>query len=119
MSSIMQSQEKYGVSHAAIITPGVHIEDLRKQSLDEAYDFIQTHDTHVAYDEAALKRLRKKIDWKVVPILYLIFGIQFLDKYLMNYAIVMGLAKDLKLEGEIDACKALSDHAVTFSKGSN
>ncbi|CAK3823547.1 MFS general substrate transporter [Lecanosticta acicola] len=96
----MAPPEKLGVTHTAVVTPGSHIENHRKKSLDEAFDFIRTHEATVVYDEAALKRLRRKIDWKVVPFLYLIFGIQYLDKYLMNYAIIMGLAKDLKLEGQ-------------------
>ncbi|KAK5079276.1 hypothetical protein LTR64_002301 [Lithohypha guttulata] len=67
---------------------------------DQAYNFL----VHVnAADDAAaqvdLKRLRRKIDWYIVPIMFLCYTMQFIDKVSLNYAAVMGLAKDLKLQG--------------------
>ena len=43
--------------------------------------------------------LLRKIDWRIVPILFACYTLQFLDKVLINYANVMGLQKDLGMSG--------------------
>lgn len=43
--------------------------------------------------------LLRKIDWRIVPIMFACYFLQFLDKVLINYANVMGLAKDLGMKG--------------------
>lgn len=43
--------------------------------------------------------LLRKIDWRIVPIMFACYFLQFLDKVLINYANVMGLQKDLKMQG--------------------
>ncbi|KAG0643144.1 major facilitator superfamily domain-containing protein [Tuber brumale] len=45
------------------------------------------------------KELVRKIDWRIVPIMFACYTMQFLDKVLINYAAVMGMPKDLKLKG--------------------
>jgi len=45
-------------------------------------------------------RLLRKIDWRIVPIMFMCYFLQFLDKVVINYANVMGLATDLKLKGQ-------------------
>ncbi|KAK5946824.1 hypothetical protein PMZ80_000968 [Knufia obscura] len=67
---------------------------------DLAYNFLANVN---ASDDAAarvdLKRLRRKIDWYIVPIMFLCYTMQFVDKVSLNYAAVMALPKDLKLQG--------------------
>ncbi|EXJ87759.1 hypothetical protein A1O1_04686 [Capronia coronata CBS 617.96] len=43
--------------------------------------------------------LLRKIDWRIVPIMFACYFLQFLDKVVINYANVMGLAQDLNLRG--------------------
>ncbi|KXS95098.1 hypothetical protein AC578_9593 [Pseudocercospora eumusae] len=70
-----------------------------RKSVDEAYDFLAQH-VEIAGEEAVdLKKLRRRIDWRLMPIMFTLYFFQFLDKSLLNYAIIMGLPKDLKLEG--------------------
>ncbi|KAK5055123.1 hypothetical protein LTR84_012871 [Exophiala bonariae] len=49
--------------------------------------------------DAQDSRLLRKIDWRIVPIMFACYFLQFLDKVLINYANVMGLAKDLGMKG--------------------
>lgn len=42
----------------------------------------------------------RKIDWKIVPPLFLCYFLQFLDKVLINYANIMGISKDLHFRGD-------------------
>lgn len=71
--------------------------------LDQAYWYV--HESSAGQDAAAtasphdLRRLRMKIDWWIVPIMFCCYTMQFIDKVLLNYAAVMGLNKDLKLVG--------------------
>ncbi|KAI8955560.1 putative allantoate permease [Xylaria longipes] len=46
------------------------------------------------------KALYRKIDARIVPLLFASYFLQFLDKVLINYANVMGLQEDLGLHGQ-------------------
>ncbi|KAI9764610.1 MAG: hypothetical protein M1840_008344 [Geoglossum simile] len=69
-------------------------------SLDLAYEFLQQN-SHIAApaDEKRVRALLWRIDRRIVPIMFACYTMQFLDKVLINYAAVMGINKDLKLEG--------------------
>jgi len=53
----------------------------------------------IEVDEATSKRLLRIIDWHLMPIMCLCYGIQFLDKVAISYASIMGLETDLNLKG--------------------
>lgn len=45
-----------------------------------------------------VQRARRKVDRRIVPIMFFCYVIQFVDKVSLNYARVMGLDRDLDLE---------------------
>ncbi|KAF2086436.1 allantoate permease [Saccharata proteae CBS 121410] len=45
------------------------------------------------------KSLLRKIDWRLVPIMFVVYVLQFLDKVVINYANVMGIQSDLHMTG--------------------
>ncbi|KAH0331545.1 MFS general substrate transporter, partial [Aureobasidium melanogenum] len=51
-------------------------------------------------DDGANTALVRKIDWRIIPTLLLAYFLQFLDKVAVNYANVMGLQKDLNMQGQ-------------------
>lgn len=51
-------------------------------------------------DEATNKRLLRTIDWHLMPIMCVVYGINYLDKTTISYASIMGLRTDLKLQGD-------------------
>ncbi|CAD0083664.1 unnamed protein product, partial [Aureobasidium vineae] len=51
-------------------------------------------------DNGADTALIRKIDWRIIPTLLLANFLQFLDKVAVNYANVMGLQKDLNMQGQ-------------------
>ena len=57
--------------------------------VDAALDFLRGEGASAtrAIDERALIR---KIDWMVVPLMFLCYNLQYLDKTLINYAAVSG-----------------------------
>ncbi|KAL8708399.1 MAG: hypothetical protein Q9220_006689 [cf. Caloplaca sp. 1 TL-2023] len=51
-------------------------------------------------DEATNKRLLRKIDLRLMPLLCVIYGLNYLDKTTLSYASVMGIKKDINLTGD-------------------
>lgn len=71
-----------------------------KPGMDKAFVFIaQNREAEPQASNVALKVLRRRVDLHIVPIMFMCFVAQFLDKVLLNYAAVMSLNQDLGLEG--------------------
>jgi hypothetical protein len=69
-------------------------------NIDDAWTFLNIHnDTNIETSSVDIDNLRRRIDWRIVPILFCCYTMQFLDKVILNYAAVMGLQKDLNLRG--------------------
>ncbi|GME27995.1 Major facilitator superfamily [Neofusicoccum parvum] len=76
---------------------------------DEALAFLSNHPRASAIaaegaaileDEGARKRLLRKIDWTITPLLAGTYFLQFLDKNTLSYTSVMGIRKDTGLKGQ-------------------
>lgn len=55
--------------------------------VDAAWQFLDAHhdkNAAVITDGAYLARLRQKIDWHIVPLMFLCYTMQFLDKVILN-----------------------------------
>lgn len=57
------------------------------QNLDQAYWYVQSSNTAVEATPAELRRLRRKIDWWIVPIMFACYTMQFIDKVSLNVRI--------------------------------
>ncbi|KAF8004635.1 hypothetical protein HF325_000092 [Metschnikowia pulcherrima] len=49
---------------------------------------------------AELARIRRKVDWRIMPVLCITYTLQFLDKLSLNYALAYSLKDDLGLTGQ-------------------
>lgn len=68
--------------------------------MDKAFAFIvQNREAEPGATNVDLKTLRRRVDLHIVPIMFVCFVAQFLDKVLLNYAAVMSLNQDLGLKG--------------------
>ncbi|KAK3698798.1 Allantoate permease [Vermiconidia calcicola] len=68
---------------------------------DEAMKAFKGHGGQIIeLDEATNKRLLRTIDWHLIPIMCVVYGLNFLDKTSISYASVMGLQEDLHLVGD-------------------
>lgn len=56
--------------------------DVQGKDIDKAYLFLAEHS--VGDDSIDLKALRRKIDWRIVPIMFLCYVMQFVDKVMIN-----------------------------------
>ncbi|OKL61076.1 hypothetical protein UA08_03076 [Talaromyces atroroseus] len=80
--------------------PGVAAEQLAMEKQDEALQYLEGHNVDsAAVDAVDLKKLRTKVDWNIVPLMFMCYWLQFIDKVIINYAAVMGMTKELKLVG--------------------
>ena len=61
---------------------------------DEALEYLKQHagDGHFAHDTARMRRLLRKIDFRVIPFLTLAYLMNFLDKILLNVCTVIHFA---------------------------
>ncbi len=54
----------------------------------------------IEIDEATNKRLLRRIDWNLMPLMCVVYGLNYLDKTTLSYASIMGLQKDIGLKGD-------------------
>ena len=85
----------------------VIIESLK--DADEALSFLENHPRSLEIAEAGsailedpvqLKRLVRKIDLTIAPLLAAVYFLQFLDKTTLSYTAVMGIRTDTHLKGQ-------------------
>ena len=76
---------------------------------DEALVFLENHPRSLEIAEAGsailedpiqLKRLVRKIDLTIAPLLAAVYFLQFLDKTTLSYTAVMGIRTDTHLKGQ-------------------
>ena len=85
----------------------VTIESL--QDADEALSFLENHPrsseiaetgSALLKDPVQLKKLVKKIDLTIAPLLAAVYFLQFLDKTTLSYTAIMGIRTDTHLKGQ-------------------
>ncbi|KAL9012317.1 MAG: hypothetical protein Q9173_002912 [Seirophora scorigena] len=68
---------------------------------DEAMEAFAGHEGEaIELDEATSKRLLRRIDLHLMPLLCVIYGLNYLDKTTLSYASVMGIREDINLTGD-------------------
>lgn len=72
---------------------------LQLNEVDEAYKLYELlHGCeHVQATETQRRRVLRKIDFIMLPVMCIVYGLQFLDKTTLSYASVMGISKDIGL----------------------
>lgn len=77
------------------LSPEVEIGEIKDvKNADAALDFLRHEEGAVEMTAEDEKRLVRKIDWMVMPLMWCCYFAQYLDKTLINYAAVMGLYDD-------------------------
>ena len=67
---------------------------------DKALDFLRSEAYEGETEYIDDKKLVRKIDFMVVPLMFCCYCLQYLDKSLLNYASVMGILDDANLSTE-------------------
>ncbi|CAN8104760.1 unnamed protein product [Discula destructiva] len=75
------------------------VESRTDESLDDNYEVFKDS-AAVDYDEAEAKRVLRKIDLRVMPVLFVTYFLQYLDKNSLNFAATFGLKTGTHLVGQ-------------------
>ena len=85
---------------------------LDSSSRDTAWKYLEIHDTVVHEDPRHLKVLRRRIDWRVLPLAFLCYTMQFLDKVLINVSCCLSESNSVLTE-----CVVRCGHGLTQRLG--
>jgi hypothetical protein len=80
--------------------------------LDETYDIYKRH-AGDELDPAEAKQVLRKVDRRILPILIVIYLLQYLDKNGINYASVYGLEDGTHLEGQVCCIQSVTSRSWT------
>lgn len=69
--------------------------------VDEAMKVALEIDEDIVLDEETNKRLLRKIDMFLLPLICLLYAFQFMDKTTTSYAAVMGFKQDFDMVGDM------------------
>lgn len=81
------------------IQPSPPVYSGASSELDDTYEAYKRNQG-IEIDPEEAKRTVRKIDLRVVPILFFTYLLQYLDKNGINYASAFGLAEGTKLKGQ-------------------
>lgn len=73
-------------------------DNLLVEELDEAGLFLKQY-KDVDTSHINIRKVRRKVDCHIIPIMFIIWVCAFLDKMSYNYSAVMGIKKDLHFKG--------------------
>lgn len=98
-----QDPEKAALEHPATSqSPSLNPDDISPTHADyqdENYELYK-NSREVEYDAAEAKRVLRKVDFRIIPILFVTYMLQYLDKNSLNFASVYGLQKGTHLHGQ-------------------
>jgi hypothetical protein len=87
-----------GKDDIEVIQPSPQLQSEASSALDETYESYKNNQG-LETDPAEMKKVLKKIDRRIVPILFFIYLLQYLDKNGINYASAWGLEEGVNLHG--------------------
>ena len=69
-------------SQSSLKSPTAEAKGVHGKDVDKAFIFLSEHSN--GDDSIDLKALRRKIDWRIVPVMFLCYVMQFVDKVMIN-----------------------------------
>ncbi|KAL8791128.1 MAG: hypothetical protein Q9195_006025 [Heterodermia aff. obscurata] len=70
------------------------------KGVDEAVDLVAGHEDDQPLDPGETRRIRNKIDWMILPLLFSLYTLQFMDKGTLGASAVLGIIKDNNLTAQ-------------------
>ncbi|KAG7911784.1 hypothetical protein KL906_001105 [Ogataea polymorpha] len=88
--------EKSADQHVAV--NGVLSPEAEQEIRDKAFNLLKDH-IDETLDPEEDRRLRRKIDWRFMPILTFLYGLNYVDKASLSWAVLMNFREDTHLVG--------------------
>lgn len=79
-----QNSEKGGDIEVRGSTPSQSDVDVPEAGIDDAWKFLNEHRDAAGVAAINIDSLRRKIDFHIVPLMFLCYTMQFLDKVILN-----------------------------------
>ncbi|KAL3461630.1 major facilitator superfamily domain-containing protein [Aspergillus heterothallicus] len=93
--------EKTEIANQARInaqSPAAAIDGIKSLKADEGYDiFVANQGRHFTDEES--KRVARKLDWHLLPCMCVFYGLNYVDKVIMGWAVLFTFKEDLGLVG--------------------
>lgn len=70
------------------------------KGVDEAIDLVAGHAEDAPLNPSDARRIRNKVDWVILPLLFALFTVQFVDKSTIGASAVLGLIEDSHLTAD-------------------
>lgn len=99
MASHPEQEKDFATDDISITGASPESASRATSELDDNYDLYKKA-AGAEVDEAEAKRVLRKIDIRIVPVLFIIYLLQYLDKNGINYASVYGLKTGTHLKGQ-------------------
>lgn len=98
-------------------TPTAAAESIDSRDLDRAFVYLARHNqNHLDDNVVDLKALRRKIDWRIIPVMTACYGLQFLDKVLINVSQALQAFKTTTANCVLNnSIQALWEYGKTFT----
>src|SRR4051812_5149500 len=96
MTSSEDQPKETSVTKEVLASDSSSAHDDSSSTIDTAWRFLDGH--RGAHTSVDMRALRRKIDWHIVPLMFLCYTMQFLDKVILNvrsYQSPIFEAKDL------------------------
>lgn len=78
--TVVPSEKVESLNSSGVDSPAA---DSSGRDLDDAYKYLHSH-SDAETDAVDLKALRRKIDWHIIPIMFMCYVLQFVDKVVIN-----------------------------------
>lgn len=87
------------IRHAALETTDSYGEGkiIHSKNVDEALYFLEQHRGEADMASVDEKKLMRKVDWMLMPLMFAAYYLQYSDKTLMSYASIMGIIEDTNM----------------------
>ncbi|KUI53337.1 hypothetical protein VP1G_00812 [Cytospora mali] len=93
MEKVSKSSDAPGRDYSVTVIP-------YNEGLDEAIDLVAGHIDDTPLDPKEARRIRDKADWVILPLLFALFTLQFVDKSTIGASAVLGLIEDNHLTAD-------------------
>ncbi|KAG5980916.1 hypothetical protein E4U55_003473, partial [Claviceps digitariae] len=80
------------------IGPALDLDRIDTVHQDEAAKVLAAYDGDRQWDDEEERRLRRKVDWRVLPVMCMTYALQFYDKNILSQAALFGIRQDLGLD---------------------
>jgi hypothetical protein len=99
MAASIDPEKHLASSPLQSASKNVDVSPTGSKQVDDNYELFQNART-IEVDPKEAKRVLRKIDIRLMPILFFTYMLQYLDKNSLNFSSVYGLQKGTHLEGQ-------------------